>query len=385
MEPPSRRSARLASLEDNRGTLAMSTTVAPIPPLLEPSHPMSKYMQYIQRTTIHQCFTPNPCYSQLQTTQSLPTYYFSGRDSAIDGDTSEDLKDEASTDREELDDFLRWPPEMCIALEKPRRKRYKRATTTAKEDKEGREGLGSALQPGLGEGDGVSGGGLGWVGVGGRTWLGVFWPSYFDHEVGPSAPYGMDWPNIMHGGDDVGLYGGSSPRTIPLKRRECRVQEEFPELSVGSLNDIFHYKCDDGDDATTRTMGSEAVKQAYRDETWSKIVSHMILNLENLLVEGVHKDSLLTCQQFYNCLSFFGHSISYAKLSLRQTVMPQSLWMHKGIQGGGGKMGDFDHSRIESVFGYLHVYGDEKATELQDLLEESGNSFSLSNHCKHCD
>jgi hypothetical protein len=54
-------------------------------------------------------------------------------------------------------------------------------------------------------------------------------------------------------------------------------------------------------------------------------VSHMILNLGHLLVEEAHRDSLNVCQQFYNYLSFFGHSTSYAKLSWKQAVMLRSL------------------------------------------------------------
>jgi hypothetical protein len=105
--------------------------------------------------------------SLLQITQNLPAYYFSGRDSSIDGDSSEDLEDEGSTDGEELDDLLRWPPEMCIAPEKPRRrrrrcKRDKGATSRAHEDNERREfgGLGGQ------RGDGLQRAGVGGAGRG---------------------------------------------------------------------------------------------------------------------------------------------------------------------------------------------------------------------------
>jgi hypothetical protein len=109
----------------------------------------------------------------------------------------------------------------------------------------GREGPGSAVQSGPGEGDEISrGAGLGCTagskgrgcnrlglgGITGKDRPGGGRASCFDQqdEAGPSAPYGMDWPDTMYGGDGAGLYGGisrldSPPRPIPLRRRERRM------------------------------------------------------------------------------------------------------------------------------------------------------------------
>jgi hypothetical protein len=48
-------------------------------------------------------------------------------------------------------------------------------------------------------------------------------------------------------------------------------------------------------------------------------------------------------------------------------------------------MGDFDGSRIESIFGNSYVHGHETTTELQVLLGERRNFFPLSNHFQHYD
>jgi hypothetical protein len=76
---------------------------------------------------------------------------FGGCAPSIDGDNSDEVKEEGSTDEGELDELLRWPPEMRIAPTMSRRrssrkdKRYAETTRGVGEPVEGREahGLGA--------------------------------------------------------------------------------------------------------------------------------------------------------------------------------------------------------------------------------------------------
>jgi hypothetical protein len=60
--------------------------------------------------------------TQEQRLHNVPANLFRGRASSIDGDSFDDVEEEGSTDEGELDEFLRWPPEMLIAHAKSKHK-----------------------------------------------------------------------------------------------------------------------------------------------------------------------------------------------------------------------------------------------------------------------
>jgi hypothetical protein len=59
----------------------------------------------------------------LQRVEKLSADFFSGRQSSIEGDSSEDIEDDSSTEGGELEEHLRWPPELLIAPTTRRRSR----------------------------------------------------------------------------------------------------------------------------------------------------------------------------------------------------------------------------------------------------------------------
>jgi hypothetical protein len=96
---------------------------------------------------------------------------------------------------------------------------------------------------------------------------------------GPNHQYGMasdmQWPTQMTLGEDSGLHFGNTtqnniPSLPPLRRRKVRVQGQFIQLDAGAISDISEYESIDEEDATIRNVGSEALKHAYRDGTWSQ-------------------------------------------------------------------------------------------------------------------
>jgi hypothetical protein len=62
----------------------------------------------------------------------------------------------------------------------------------------------------------------------------------------------------------------SPPSPVQKKKKKIRPQSQFPELSAASNNDISEFEYEEEDDAITRNEGTEALKHAYRDETWSQ-------------------------------------------------------------------------------------------------------------------
>jgi hypothetical protein len=63
---------------------------------------------------------------------------------------------------------------------------------------------------------------------------------------------------------------GSPPSPVQTRRRKVKSQSQFPELSAASSNDISEFESEEEDDGITRIEGTEALKHAYRDETWSQ-------------------------------------------------------------------------------------------------------------------
>jgi hypothetical protein len=59
-------------------------------------------------------------------------------------------------------------------------------------------------------------------------------------------------------------------RHVPRKSRRIRVQGQVTQLSRGSATEISEYETEEEDTGNTWDVGNEAVKHAYRDETWSQ-------------------------------------------------------------------------------------------------------------------
>ena len=208
-DPPSRRSARLSSLQDNEGAPATSTADAPIPPLPDPSSPHENaHAVYSEDFSIYNSDPLVFSESQLQTTQhSLHAYSVSGRHSSIDGDSSEDLQEESSIDGEELDELLRWPPEMRIAPQTRKRMRCRRATAAADEDEEGRDNVMRGGEEGWSGRE--SGGGSGW-----ESGLGA--AGHSTASVNDTVGEGAGWASQPAVGGTV-RGGGASPNVSPVR------------------------------------------------------------------------------------------------------------------------------------------------------------------------
>jgi hypothetical protein len=98
-----------------------------------------------------------------------------------------------------------------------------------------------------------------------------------DDGAGPSSQWvrpcmgtEMNFHEHMNLGGFDGLDVESSrlhtlPNPVPQRGRTVRVQGHFPELS-----ELSQSESEDGDDANIMNVGNEALKHAYRDETWSQ-------------------------------------------------------------------------------------------------------------------
>jgi hypothetical protein len=176
-----------------------------------------------------------------------------------------------------------------------------------------------------------------------------------------------------------------SERHVPGKRRRIRIQGHVTQLSAGSVSDISEYETDEEGNGNIGDVGSESVKHAYRDETWT----------QNSFTYDPKP------QQFIGrryTAQFFEHIPTILQLFeffwpfnlLRKIVNETSRYATEPIdaQGntrGGSKMGDVDGCRLQSILGHSHVYGNETATKLQDLLGERRQLLPLSNHFQHYD
>jgi hypothetical protein len=108
----------------------------------------------------------------------------------------------------------------------------------------------------------------------------------------------------------------------------------------------------------------------------SKTFSLMIRNPKNLLEEGACNNSSTTCQQFYNYLSFFGHSTYCAKLLLDEPLYhgaSRCTWKYEG----GPKWETLTVFGLK-VFMAIHMYMDmKKQPNYKSYWEKEGTIF----HC----
>jgi hypothetical protein len=82
----------------------------------------------------------------------------------MDGDSSKDVQDEGSTEKEELEDILRWPPKMLIAPEGLRQRSRRRKHDTAATSTSAGQDAGGSMSRGM------RGNRLAKVGEGGAGW-----------------------------------------------------------------------------------------------------------------------------------------------------------------------------------------------------------------------
>jgi hypothetical protein len=171
----------------------------------------------------------------------------------------------------------------------------------------------------------------------------------------------------MNEGEGLGLNIGSrregSPQShAPEIRRPVRLKGQFPELSAGSMNDISQYGSDEEDDATGRNVGSEAVKHAYRDETWSqKCFTYDPKPRAFVGRRGTQRffERMPTILQLFELFWPFNLLCKIIIETNRYATEPLDA---RGNTRGGAEMGGIDRCRIESIHGNSYVHGYEKAT-----------------------
>jgi hypothetical protein len=206
------------------------------------------------------------------------------------------------------------------------------------------------------------------------------------HEPGMASD-SSGYENLNWGGFhgvNFGSFQTQSPPRPPAQRgRTSRVEGNFPELSAGSRSDLSDYDSEGADDTNTMNVGSEALKHAYRDETWSqRSFTYDPKPREFLGRRGTQKffAHMPTLLQLFELFWPFNLLRKIFIETNRYATEPLNA---QGSTRGGAKMGDLDNCRVESISGNSHVYGNETPTELQVLLEESRNSFPLSYHFQH--
>jgi hypothetical protein len=72
--------------------------------------------------------------------------------------------------------------------------------------------------------------------------------------------------------EEVNLDGfrDSIPATaLPGRRRKVRIQGQVTQVNVGFASEISEYETEEEDNGETVNVGIEAIRHAYRDETWS--------------------------------------------------------------------------------------------------------------------
>ena len=127
-----------------------------------------------------------------------------------------------------------------------------------------RKGIGVAGLRGRGEGMGL--------GRPGGCWLVEASMHGPNHQYG--MPSGMPWPVEMTMGEDSRPHFGNVAHDTtlsppPVRKRKVRVQGQFTQLDARATSDISEHESTNEEDISTGNVGSEAIKHAYRDGTWS--------------------------------------------------------------------------------------------------------------------
>jgi hypothetical protein len=187
----------------------------------------------------------------------------------------------------------------------------------------------------------------------------------------------MQWDEHINVGGTNGscFTEGILPSIVPGKGRKVRIQGQVTQISAGSANEISKYETEEEDNGGTMNVESDALKHAYKDETW--FLKCFFYNPK--LWEFIGRRGIMQFFEWFPTIlqlfEFFWPFNLLCKIVMETNCYATEPLDAQGNTSGGPKWETFTILELKAFLAIYMYMAMNTATKLQVLFGESRHSF----------